>query len=145
MSNSENAQVQVSRSFPVSKERLYKAWTEPEELKKWWKPMGKTLKAVENDIREGGQVRYSFEDGLEISGEYKQVDAGSKLVYSWIWQIPQATLHNGDYLLTVAFNEEGEQSSLSVTQENFAQEHAIKPHEEGWQEALDALQHHLSK
>lgn len=107
--------------------------------------MGKTLKAVENDIREGGQVRYSFEDGLEISGEYKQVDAGSKLVYSWIWQIPQATLHNGDYLLTVAFNEEGEQSSLSVTQENFAQEHAIKPHEEGWQEALDALQQYLSR
>lgn len=135
----------VSKTFPVSKERLYKAWTEPEELKQWWKPLGKSLVSVENDIREGGKVRYSFEDGLEISGQYKQADAGKKLVYSWIWHIPEASLHNGDYLLTVAFNEEGEGSSLSVTQENFAQEHAIKPHEEGWQEALDALQYHLSK
>jgi uncharacterized protein YndB with AHSA1/START domain len=145
MSNANKAVVQLSKRFPVSKEELYKAWTEPEQLKQWWKPMGNQLKEVDNDIRQGGQVRYRFEDDLAVTGTYKEAEAGKKLVYSWIWQFPEASLHNGDYLLTVEFKEEGEESTLSITQENIEQEHAIKPHEEGWQEALDALHRHLSK
>lgn len=107
--------------------------------------MGKSLQTVENDVRKGGQLQYWFEDNLQVSGTYKQVDAGNKLVYSWIWQFPETSLHNGDYLLTVVFQEEGQESSLSVTQENIEQEHAIQPHEKGWEEALDALHRYLSK
>jgi uncharacterized protein YndB with AHSA1/START domain len=145
MSNSEKAVVQVTKNFPAKKEVLYKAWTDPESLKQWWKPMGKQLQEVENDIREGGVVRYRFQDGLEVSGNYKEVAEGTKLVYSWIWQFPEESIHNGDYLLTVEFTESGAGSSLSVSQENIAEEHAIKPHEEGWQESLDALHDYLSK
>lgn len=145
MSNAEKAQVHLTKNFPAKKDELYNAWTDPESLKQWWKPMGKQLEEVENDIREGGTVRYRFQDGLEVSGTYQEVAEGTKLVYSWIWQFPEASIHNGDYLLTVEFSGDGEGSSLSVTQENIAEEHAIKPHEEGWQESLDALHRHLSK
>lgn len=145
MSNTEKGMVTVSKSFPITKDALYKAWIETEQLKQWWKPMGKSLQTVENDVRKGGQLQYWFEDNLQVSGTYKQVDAGNKLVYSWIWQFPETSLHNGDYLLTVVFQEEGQESSLSVTQENIEQEHAIQPHEKGWEEALDALHRYLSK
>ncbi|HEV7334309.1 MAG TPA: SRPBCC family protein [Flavisolibacter sp.] len=145
MSNTDKAVIQVSKSFPVKKEELYKAWTEPGQLKQWWKPMGKQLTEVENDIRQDGSVRYQFEDNLQVSGTYKEVAEGEKLVYSWKWQFPEESIHNGDYMLTIDFKDEGEGSLLAVTQENIEQEHAIKPHEDGWNEALDALHQHVSK
>lgn len=144
MSNETNARVHVTKSFPVSKEELYKAWTAEEQLKQWWKPMNKQLSSVKNDIREGGRVTYHFEDNLQIEGEYKEVAEGEKLVYSWNWDLPDDSMHKGEYLLTVQFKGEGSESILDVTQENFRSEHSIKPHEEGWEEALEGLRHYLT-
>ena len=145
MSNEKSASVHVTQSFPVSKEELYKAWTEEEQLKQWWKPLNKKLTRVENKIHEGGQVAYFFEDDLQIRGEYKEVAEGDKLVYSWNWDFPKESMHKGEYLLTVRFTGSGNESGLAITQENFHSEHAIKPHEEGWTEALNDLKEHLSQ
>lgn len=144
MQNEHAAQVHLTKSFPVSKDQLYKAWTSPEALKQWWRPMNKQLQNVENDIREGGRVAYQFEEDLRISGEYKEVEAGSKLVYSWNWELPEESLQRGEYLLTVVFKEEAEGSALEVTQENFHDEHAVKPHQTGWEEALEGLKQYLA-
>jgi uncharacterized protein YndB with AHSA1/START domain len=144
MSNESISKVQVSKSFPASKADLYKAWTDPEQLKQWWKPMNKQLTNVENDIREGGKVVYEFEDNLRIAGEYKEVAEEQRLVYSWNWELPEESTHKGEYLLTVQFSETGNESTLDITQENFHHEHAIKPHEEGWDNALEDLKNHLT-
>ncbi len=144
MNNENSARVHVTKSFSVSKEVLYKAWTEPEQLKQWWKPMDKQLVNIENDIREGGKVTYQFNDNLQIKGEYKEVAEGEKLVYSWNWELPEESTHKGEYLLTVQFEEDGNESRLDVKQENFRNEHAIKPHQSGWDEALEDLQSYLS-
>jgi uncharacterized protein YndB with AHSA1/START domain len=143
MSNESNS-VHVTKEFAVSKEELYKAWTEEEHLKQWWKPMNKQLTQVENDIREGGRVAYHFDDNLQIQGEYKEVAEGQKLVYSWNWELPEDSTHKGEYLLTVKFSESGNGSVLDITQENFKHEHSIKPHTSGWEESLEDLKAHLS-
>ena len=145
MSNESNLTIQVSKSFNASKEKLYKAWTEPEELKQWWKPMDKQLTKVENEITEGGTVRYQFEDNLQVRGEYKEVTPGEKLVYSWIWEVPEESLHKGEYLLTVSFKDDGDGgSSLDISQQNIMEEHAVKPHQTGWDEALEDLKNYLA-
>ncbi len=144
MQNDTSTRVQVSKSFPVSKDELYRAWTAPDELKQWWKPMGKQLTDVENEIKEGGKVTYHFSEDLVISGEYKKVEEKERLVYSWNWQLPEESLQRGEYLLTVAFNEDGNGSTINITQENFKDEHAVKPHQSGWEEALEQLKHYLS-
>jgi uncharacterized protein YndB with AHSA1/START domain len=145
MSNENNPTIQVSKSFDISKEKLYKAWTEPEELKQWWKPMDKQLTKVENEITEGGTVRYQFEDNLQVRGEYKEVTPGEKLVYSWIWEVPEESLHKGEYLLTVSFKDDGDGgSSLDISQQNIMEEHAVKPHQTGWDEALEDLKNYLA-
>lgn len=144
MSNETNATVHVTKSFPASKEELYKAWTEEDQLKQWWKPMNKQLIRVENDIRKGGAVAYFFEDDLQIKGEYKEAADGEKLVYSWNWDLPDESMHTGEYLLTVVFSENGNESTIDVTQENFRSEHSIKPHQDGWEEGLEALKEYLA-
>lgn len=144
MQNENPSTIHVEESFPVDKATLYKAWTEPDELKKWWKPLNKQLLRVENDLRAGGKVVYEFEGELKISGEYKEVEKENRLVYSWNWSFPQKAIHDGDYLLHVQFNQAGNGSSLTVTQENFKDEHAIKPHREGWEASLAALKNYLA-
>src|SRR5690349_13788222 len=106
MTNETSPAINVTEQFPVDIEALYKAWVEPDQLKKWWKPMDKQLASVENDVREGGKVVYRFEAGLTIGGQYKEVKPAEKLVYSWNWELPDGAVHNGEYLLTVLFKGE---------------------------------------
>ena len=136
-------EVRIRKSFSAPKEALYRAWNEESELKQWWKPMNKQLVSVQNDRKEGGKVVYKFENGLTIEGEYKQVQEGEKLVYSWNWKFPDDAQHEGDYLLTVSFHGDEQQSELEVAQEDFKNEHAVKPHQEGWERSLDELRQYL--
>lgn len=138
----------AEKTFPVSKDRLYKAWTDPEELKHWWRPANNRLVNVEADMREGGVIKYDFENdnghAFTISGQYEAVEPGKRLVYTWNWQIPEATVGNGEHRLTVEFEGEGESSTLKVTQEQLNGEEAVHPHHGGWEEGLEALKTHLT-
>ena len=143
MEQENKRRLHLSKSFAVNRERLYRAWTEPGKVKQWWKPMNKQMTDVQNDIREGGRVIYRFGDGLQVSGIYKEALPGEKLVYSWNWELPEASLHRGEYLLTVSFDGNANESTLTVIQENFTHEQAVKPHEQGWDEALEDLRNFL--
>lgn len=140
----------ISKEFPVSPERLYQAWTNPEDLKQWWHPMGNKLVSVENDLRQGGNVRYTFNTGsssedIEITGTYDQVQPNKALDYSWIWQLPHQPIGNGDYKLHIRFEPAGEGSRIDVQQENFGSEEAVQPHREGWERSLDDLKSYLGQ
>lgn len=143
-------QVSMEKDFPVPARQLYLAWTRPEALKQWWHPMGNNLVEVQNDLQPGGTVRYVFQPGseqekIEISGEYETVEPEKKLVYGWNWHLPQATVGNGHYKLTIGFEEIGANSKLTVLQENFDSEEAVQPHQEGWEKALQDLEAFVGK
>ena len=136
-------QVHVTKSFAGSKSRLYKAWVEDEQLKKWWKPMNKQLLEVENELKAGGRIAYRFANDLTIDGEYKLVEPEQKLVYTWNWKLPHDASHDGEYLLTISFSGDDERSELEVRQEDFKNIQAVKPHQDGWEAALEELRNFL--
>jgi hypothetical protein len=65
-------------------------------------------------------------------------------VYSWIWHLPHQPVGNGDYKLSIGFEPNGDGSKLTVLQENFGNEEAVQPHQEGWENALNDLEAFLS-
>ncbi len=137
--------VEAGKSFPVSIGQLYDAWTNEEQLKQWWKPIGNTLKEVINDLREGGTVRYLFDsDKLVISGKYLEVKEKEKLVYTWNWELPNDAVRNAAYKLTVSFYSKDNGSEIKVLQENFEDEESMLPHQEGWEKGLSDLEHFLN-
>jgi uncharacterized protein YndB with AHSA1/START domain len=137
--------IHLTKEFPVGKQKLYNAWVEPSELKQWWKPLEKQLTNIQNDVTKGGKVHYGFEDGdLEINGEYQEVIENEKLVYTWNWELPKDSVNRGEYLLRIQFKGDNNNSSLEVTQESFKEEHAIQPHQEGWENALEDLKNYLT-
>src|SRR4051812_39843177 len=142
--------LEVAKDFAVPVARLYQAWTSPEELKQWWHPMGNILQHAVTQPQVNGPLEYVFanEQGAHsftIHGTYKEVQEESRLVYTWNWQIPAATVGNREYLLTVVFSSTGNGSRLAVTQENFTNEEAVQPHREGWEKALNELQQFLAQ
>lgn len=142
--------VSLSKDFPVSAERLFQAWTSPEELKQWWHPMGNQLTSVTNDLNPGGTVAYRFRNGdnpdeIEISGKYETVKPNEELVYSWIWHLPHQPIGNGDYKLRIRFVPQGQGSRLEVAQENFGSEEAVQPHRDGWEQNLERLKEYLGR
>jgi uncharacterized protein YndB with AHSA1/START domain len=142
--------IEVKKAFTVSVERLYQAWTSENDLRQWWHPMHNQLKQLQNDLKPGGAVIYTFEnqDGQEvftINGTYKEVEQGKKLVYTWNWHLPTPAMHDSEFLLTVVFEPHGSGSQLSVRQEQIAHEEALHVHREGWNKALNDLEAYLNK
>ncbi|MDQ1143004.1 SRPBCC family protein [Pedobacter agri] len=143
-----NEPITITKNFKVSAAELFKAWTEESALKSWWKPAGRTLSTLENEIEDGGKILYKFEDEsqegqLTIEGEYQSALPEEKLVYSWNWIMDDQALENGNYLLTVEFKDAEDGSQLIVTQENQSEQEGIHPHEEGWEVALNSLKNYL--
>jgi len=138
-------EVYITKSFAVAKAELYNVWIEETQLKQWWKPMNKSLLNVENNIQPGGKISYQFENDLTITGQYKVVQPEEKLVYSWNWSLPHDASHDGEYLLTVLFSGDDKQSELEIRQDDFKNIHAVKPHHEGWEKALEDLKQYLEE
>ena len=142
--NSSN--LNVSKQFNCSKEALYSAWTEPEQLKKWWKPMGNTLTEVVNDIKNGGEVKYVFADNrLTINGNYEKVQGHDLLEYTWNWHMATEPIPDAPYKLSVRFEGDENNSAISVTQTGFKDNESVKPQQQGWEQGLQQLQDYLSK
>ncbi|WP_165958008.1 SRPBCC domain-containing protein [Segetibacter sp. 3557_3] len=136
--------LEVSKDFSCSKDQLYKAWTDPESLKQWWKPLGKHLVNVENNLTPGGTVRYEFENNsLVIDGTYEKADQ-QQLTYTWNWKLADEPVRDAEYTLDVHFEGDADHSSISVVQNGFENEESITPHKEGWEHGLEQLKEFVS-
>lgn len=145
MEKSNQLKIDVREDFNVPVDMLYKAWTEPDQLKAWWKPMNNHLSNVTNELKDGGSIDYQFEGNkLHITGKYSEVKENDTLVYSWNWEMPLDQVRNADYQLTVKFESKDGGSSISVIQDAFEDEEAMTPHEDGWKKGLAELKEYLS-
>ncbi len=51
----------LNRSYPVAPEKVWRAWTDPEAIKRWWGPGGQDPVCVaELDVRVGERFRIVF-------------------------------------------------------------------------------------
>jgi len=63
------AALQIRRTFPASRERVFRAWTTPEEIKRWKAPGDRTSPVVEVDLRVGGKYRIQWSGNLDKLAE----------------------------------------------------------------------------
>ena len=147
MEANDSANLNATKEFSASPQSLYSAWTEPEKLKQWWKPMGSQLEEVISELNEGGRIEYHFtsdnRNNLTVKGRYMEVVPNEKLVYTWNWQMQDEALDDSEYKLTIVFKSAGSGSSIEVTQENNKDQEPLIPHKHGWDEALDHLAAYL--
>ncbi len=129
----------ITRKLKASPDRCFRAWTDPQALKRWFCPGPNEVVLAETDPRVGGRYRVVTRtpDGEEhdVSGEFREVVANRKLVFTWAW----GSTPERQSLVTVEFVPEGDVTALTLTREHFADEAARDRHRHGWTGALDKL------
>jgi uncharacterized protein YndB with AHSA1/START domain len=56
-SESKTHDLVVTRTFDAPQERVWRAWSDPDEVMRWWGPRGFTSPMCQMDFREGGTAR----------------------------------------------------------------------------------------
>jgi uncharacterized protein YndB with AHSA1/START domain len=132
------AAINLTRIIKAPRERVFRAWTDPEQLVKWWGPGHVTCPKAEVDLRPGGAYRIAnlHDDGkiIWISGQFETVDPPNGLQYTWAMSAGDPTL------VTVTFNEHPEGTELVLTHERFVSEKARDLHQRGWVGCLEGLE-----
>ena len=106
-STKQETQLTIRRTFQAPRQRVFDAWTQPEQLKNWWRcnPAWST-EVAEVDLQVGGKYRLGMRDpekdqAYVCFGEFKEINRPEKLVYTWSWEPPGMEV--GETLVTVEF------------------------------------------
>jgi uncharacterized protein YndB with AHSA1/START domain len=142
MSTDTQTSVRISRVINADPDTLFRAWTEPDQLKRWSCPEGSTLADVEMDLTVGGRYRLKMEspDGTVHTavGVYRAVEAPHRLVYTWRWE--EEAYDVGETLVTVEFQDRGGASEVVLTHELFPNAEATGQHSDGWTSCFTKLE-----
>ena len=135
----------LHRKFPVAPEKVWRAWTDPEALKRWWGPGGpEAVSVAQLDVRVGGRFRIVFGgpqgNEHEVQGVYKEVVANRKLVFTWTW--PRTTPER-ESLVTILFKPDGGGTELDFVHSQHFDEAVRDGHQRGWSEAFVKLERFL--
>lgn len=134
--------LEVRRTIAAPREVVFRAWTEPEMLMKWWRvDAGWSTPIAEVDLRVGGRYRLGMlEPGKDgpyvVSGLYREVTPPDKLAFTWTWEGPGAA---EETLVTVEFLDQGGSTEVVLTHQNFADENMRDEHQKGWGGCLAQL------
>ena len=94
---SADRELMITRIINAPREKLYRAWTEPELMKQWFAPKPWTTPHVETDVRPGGSSLFVMRgpDGTEFPnrGVYLEVVPNERIVstdaYTTAWQLSE--------------------------------------------------------
>ena len=135
--------LRLERTIRAPRARVFQAWTDPEEMKKWSAPEGMTIPEGEQDLRVGGKYRAVMMEpnGTKrvVLGEYREVTPPSRLVYTHAWLVGngESSETTPQTMVTVEFFEEDEATRVVLTQTGFTNKQSRDGHEGGWSSALD--------
>ena len=133
----------ITREFTAPKYLVYKAWTTPSLIKRWWHANRGEVTSAEIDLRVGGKWRWAMvtPSGFECAfhGEYRELIPNEKIVSTEVFEgAPEAPSLN-----TLTLLENGGCTTLTILVQHATREHRDAQinsgMEAGLQDALDLL------
>ena len=137
-------QILITREFDAPRELVYKAYTTPELVRRWWHAKRGEMTVCEIDLRVGGEWRYvMIADGdMEVAfhGEYREIIPNERLVATEVFEgFPDA-----ESLNTLTLTETDGRTKLEILVQHENKEHRDahinSGMEAGLQDALDLLE-----
>jgi uncharacterized protein YndB with AHSA1/START domain len=137
-------ELRLERTFDAPREAVFDAWTSPEVMRRWWAAEHDwDTPIAEVDLRPGGRVRVSMSEPAgepvhTFEGEYLEVRPPERLVFTVEWQ--GADADGVVSTVSVEFHEQGERTTVVLTQTGIVSEQSREEHEDGWTKCLDNLE-----
>ncbi|HZQ01961.1 MAG TPA: SRPBCC domain-containing protein [Reyranella sp.] len=154
-----NLILRMTRSFDATPDRVFAAWTNPEQFGAWFGPKAMHTVECALDARVGGAWRLMAE-GLDVpgrhqegrvrptvSGKYLEVEPPHRLVFTWAWHEKDdfASPRGQESVVTVLFKAVGERTEMIFTQAVLKDEQSLAAHRRGWTESFDKLDDFLRR
>jgi uncharacterized protein YndB with AHSA1/START domain len=112
-----DTQILITREFDAPRHLVYRTFTEPELLRRWWHANRAEVTVVEMDVRVGGKYRYGARGSgfeFEFTGEYREIVPDERIVCTEIFSgAPQAAALN-----TTTFTEKDGRTYLELLVEH---------------------------
>jgi uncharacterized protein YndB with AHSA1/START domain len=139
-----DTQILITREFAAPRQLVYRAYTSPELVRRWWAGDRGEVKTAEIDLRPGGSWRYvmTANAGFEVAfhGEYQEIIPGERIVATEVYEgAPEAAA-----VTTTTFAERDGRTTLSILVQHISREnrdlHLNSGMEDGMQESLNYLE-----
>jgi uncharacterized protein YndB with AHSA1/START domain len=137
-------QILITREFDAPKHLVYKAYTTPELVRRWWTAKRGEMTVAEIDLRVGGKWRYVMiaNGDVEVGfhGEYREIVPNERIVSTEVYEgMPDAAA-----LDTLTLTEADGRTTLTILVQHETKEHRDahieSGMEDGLQDALDLLE-----
>lgn len=134
--------LELERILPAAPALVFAAFTESNDLAKWWGPEGFTTPRREFEPRVGGRYRIEMQPpegaSFHLTGEFRVVDPPARLFYTFAWEDPDPD--DVETLVALSFRDLGESTEVALTQGPFRTEARRALHRDGWRESFDRLE-----
>jgi uncharacterized protein YndB with AHSA1/START domain len=138
----------ITRVFDAPRSLVFKVWTDPEHLARWFGPRDWATPSVQADIRPGGAYRIGIRspkgDDHRMTGVYREIVAPERIVFTFAWE-DAAGKPGHETLVTVTFAEQDGKTALTFHQAIFETVSARDDHNKGWVSVLDRLETYLAQ
>jgi uncharacterized protein YndB with AHSA1/START domain len=137
-------QILITREFDAPKHLVYRAWTTPELVKRWWSGGHGEVTIAEIDLRVGGMWRYVMiaNEGFEVGfhGEYREIVPDERIVSTEVFE----GMPEGEALDTLTLTEADGRTTLTILVQHSSKEHRDahidSGMEAGMQKSMDLLE-----
>jgi uncharacterized protein YndB with AHSA1/START domain len=145
MDKTENT-LRIVRTFRAPAEKVFRAWTDPRELDRWFAPTHGYETVSQVDLRVGGTYRIAMKspEGSvhTVSGVFREIVPPKKIVYTWKWENKPEM---GDTVVTIEFRSLGGSTELTLTHEFLTEAKEREEHNKGWNGCLNRLEERSTK
>jgi uncharacterized protein YndB with AHSA1/START domain len=139
-----DTEILITREFDAPRHLVYRAWTTPDLVKRWWSGQRGEVISAEIDLRVGGMWRWVMvaHGGFEVAfhGVYREIVPDERIVTTEVFE----GMPEGEALNTLTFTEEDGRTTLTLLVEHSSREHrdahVSSGMEAGMQESMDALE-----
>ena len=139
--------LEMVRALPVAPPRAFAAFSDPDELAKWWGPEGFGVGSLDFDPRVGETYRIEMQppegDPFYLGGEFRQVDPPGRLAFTFVYEEPDPD--DVETLVELSFRDRGESTEVLFTQGPSKTEARRELHRDGWTDSFNKLAHAISQ
>ncbi len=138
--------LQLKRTFLAPRERVFRAWTDPLELARWFGPSEDYHALVPVfELQVGGkyclEMHHKGGNVHRVSGTYREVKPPEKISFTWRWEQGPYT---DESLVTIEFRDLGVSTEILLTHEQLPSAEQRERHEQGWTGCMKQLGAYLN-
>lgn len=139
----ENLSLAIRRLIKAPRNRVYAAWTDPAQVRRWFGPENVKTEEFVAEVRVGGRYRWDLtnpeSEKMTCEGEYLELVPDQRIVFSWQWKEDEDWEKHVS-VVTVELRDVDGGTEVRLKHEKLPTEASRDGHDRGWKSVLDKLE-----